>query len=38
MDIKDIVMKAGFVLLVVYITLRVDAIRTIIGLPPVSTV
>jgi len=32
------VMKAAFVLVVLYVALRVDAVRKIIGLPPVSTV
>jgi len=38
MDLKEMVMKAAFVLVVLYVALRVDAVRKIIGLPPVSTV
>jgi len=38
MDLKGMVMKAAFVLVVIYVALRVDAVRKIIGLPPVSTV
>jgi len=38
MDLKGMVMKAAFVLVVIYVVLRVDAVRKIIGLPPVSTV
>jgi len=33
-DIKSMVMRAAFVLVVIYITLRVEAVRKIIGLPP----